>query len=107
MLVIHNRSKVPGRGRRCIDLFSGAGGLAEGFRQAGWAILGANDVDAYASETFRLNFPETVFFEGSISNLRKQLDRLLADTGLRPGEFDCLIGGPPCQSFSYNNHQRS
>jgi DNA (cytosine-5)-methyltransferase 1 len=23
------------------------------------------------------------------------------------GELDCLIGGPPCQSFSHNNHQRS
>ena len=24
-----------------------------------------------------------------------------------PGELGCLVGGPPCQSFSHNNHHRS
>lgn len=92
-------------GPTCIDLFSGAGGLAEGFRQAGWSVLAGNDADAHAGETFRLNFPEASFFEGSIAHLDPAA--LLADAGLKPGELDCLIGGPPCQSFSYNNHQRS
>jgi DNA (cytosine-5)-methyltransferase 1 len=32
---------------------------------------------------------------------------LLKASGLRSGELDCLLGGPPCQSFSYNNHARS
>lgn len=89
----------------CLDLFAGAGGLAVGFREAGWAIVGGNDIDRYAGETFRLNFPEAVFFEGSITAL--QADDVLRQCGLKPGELDCLIGGPPCQSFSYNNHQRS
>lgn len=89
----------------CIDLFSGAGGLAEGFRQAGWAILAGNDSDPHAAATFRLNFPEALFYEGSVSALDpKELRRT---TGLKKGSLDCLIGGPPCQSFSYNNHQRS
>jgi DNA (cytosine-5)-methyltransferase 1 len=92
-------------GRTCIDLFSGAGGLAEGFRQAGWSIRSANDINADAGETFRLNFPECSFFEGPISALSPR--KLLRESGLRQGELDCLIGGPPCQSFSYNNHQRS
>ena len=99
------RTKPQRSGPKCIDLFAGAGGLAEGFRHAGWAVLAANDVDPDAGETFRLNFPEASFFEGSIANL--DLDQLLIDTGLKPGELSCLIGGPPCQSFSYNNHQRS
>lgn len=89
----------------CIDLFSGAGGLAEGFRQAGWNVIAASDVDTGASATFRHNFPEASFFEGPISKVTATA--LMDETKLKPGELDCLIGGPPCQSFSYNNHQRS
>lgn len=93
------------QGLTCIDLFSGAGGFAEGLRQSGWSILSGNDIDPDAGETFRLNFPEASFFEGAISDIDPQL--ILEDAGLKPGELDCLVGGPPCQSFSYNNHQRS
>src|SRR6266851_724055 len=92
-------------GPTCIDLFSGAGGLAEGFRQAGWSILAANDSDANARSTFRLNFPEAVFFEGSVADLAAA--DLLRAADLKRGELGVLIGGPPCQSFSYNNHERS
>jgi DNA (cytosine-5)-methyltransferase 1 len=89
----------------CIDLFSGAGGLAEGFRQAGFRILSGADEDLYAAETFRLNFPEASFFARPIRLVRG--DQLLRDAGLERGDLDCLIGGPPCQAFSYNNHQRT
>jgi len=89
----------------CLDLFAGAGGLAVGFRNAGWMVVGANDIDKDAGATFRLNFPESVFFEGPVSALTAE--RMLQECGLQEGELDCLIGGPPCQSFSYNNHQRS
>ena len=99
----HRRS--PGSPTSCIDLFAGAGGLAEGFRQAGYAILAANDLDARAAATFKHNFPDAVFFEQPIAHLRGS--ELRAATGLSQGQLDCLIGGPPCQSFSYNNHERS
>jgi DNA (cytosine-5)-methyltransferase 1 len=89
----------------CLDLFAGAGGLAVGFRSAGWAIVGGNDLDKDAGATFRLNFPESVFFEGPVSAVTAE--KVLNYCGLKEGELDCLIGGPPCQSFSYNNHQRS
>lgn len=89
----------------CVDLFAGAGGLAVGFRSAGWAVVGGNDIDKEAGATFRLNFPESVFFEGPISALTA--GAILRECKLKKGELDCLIGGPPCQSFSYNNHQRS
>ncbi len=89
----------------CIDLFSGAGGLAQGFHQAGFSVLSGNDFSRAASETFRYNFLEASFFECPISDLTGA--ELLADARLQPGDLDCLIGGPPCQSFSYNNHERS
>lgn len=103
--LFYKRSKNICPGLTCIDLFSGAGGLAEGFRQAGWSILSANDIDVGSGETFRLNFPEASFFESPISSVNGKA--LLKDAGLKRGQLDCLIGGPPCQSFSYNNHQRS
>jgi DNA (cytosine-5)-methyltransferase 1 len=99
------RTLKSSRGFTCIDLFSGAGGLAEGFRQAGWSIRAGNDLDKYAGATFRANFPEASFYEGPVSALSAR--KLLRDAGLKQGELDCLMGGPPCQSFSYNNHQRS
>ena len=104
-LKIYRRTAPRRRGRTCVDLFSGAGGLAVGFREAGWSILAANDCDPSAGTTFRLNFLEASFFEGPISALTSNV--LLKECGLARGELDCLIGGPPCQSFSYNNHQRS
>jgi DNA (cytosine-5)-methyltransferase 1 len=94
-----------GSDARCIDLFAGAGGLAVGFRSAGWEVAAANDIDADAAATFRLNFPEASFFEGPVSGL--SAEDLLDDSGLAAGELGCLIGGPPCQSFSHNNHRRS
>lgn len=87
-----------------IDLFAGAGGLSEGFRRAGYDIVAANDFDSFAEETFRLNHPETVFLGGPIQSVHA-VD-LLAAAGLRKGELDVLLGGPPCQAFSVYNHQR-
>jgi DNA (cytosine-5)-methyltransferase 1 len=105
VLVLHPRTAPKAGGPTCVDLFSGAGGLAVGFREAGWAILAANDADPDASDTFRLNFPEAAFFQGPISELSAA--DILRECGIGVGELDCLIGGPPCQSFSHNNHQRS
>lgn len=87
-----------------IDLFAGAGGLSEGFRQAGFEILAANDFDVFSEDTFRLSHPETAFLSGPIENI--SADDFLIAAGLRKGELDVLLGGPPCQAFSVYNHQR-
>lgn len=87
-----------------IDLFAGAGGLSEGFRQAGFNVLAANDFDETAAQTFKLNHPETQFVDGAIQDITT--DRLLEVAGIARGELDALVGGPPCQAFSIYNHQR-
>lgn len=87
-----------------IDLFAGAGGLSEGFKQAGFRILAANDFDKDASETFKLTHPETEFIDGSIEQI--STDKWLEVAGIEQGELDVLVGGPPCQAFSIYNHQR-
>jgi DNA (cytosine-5)-methyltransferase 1 len=83
-----------------LDLFCGAGGIAEGFRQAGIECLYGNDIDVDAMATFHLNHPNAIADRRSIesidpSEVRKQL-------GLREGQLDALVGGPPCQGFSIN-----
>lgn len=88
----------------CVDLFCGAGGLSQGFRSHGFEILAANDIDPYASQTYRSSHPSTLFIEGPVETVHDSLLRELLE--LRPGDLDCLIGGPPCQAFSVYNHQR-
>ena len=88
----------------CVDLFSGAGGLSEGFRQSGFKILLANDFDSWCEATYKLNHPETMFLSGSIENITA--NNILSMLDIKLGELDCIIGGPPCQAFSVYNHQR-
>lgn len=87
-----------------VDLFCGAGGLSEGFRQAGGSVLVGNDFDAIAGETFQATHPEAKFLSGPIQNF--SVNDFLKAAGLKKGELDCLVGGPPCQGFSVYNHQR-
>lgn len=87
-----------------IDLFCGAGGLSEGFRQAGYRILAGNDIDPYAAETYTATHRSSNFIEGPIENITAT--KLLKTAGLKKGELDCLLGGPPCQGYSVYNHQR-
>ena len=93
-----------GRGLTAIDLFCGAGGLSEGFRQAGFHILAGNDLDGAAGRTFAATHPEAIFLPGPIEDISSQ--DFLRAAKLIPGELDCLIGGPPCQGYSVYNHQR-
>jgi len=87
-----------------IDLFCGAGGLSEGFRQAGFQVLAGQDYDARAGETFALTHPEAKFVGGPIQNVQPRA--LLKAAGLKAGELDVILGGPPCQGYSVYNHQR-
>lgn len=90
--------------RTAIDLFCGAGGFSEGFSQAGFRILAGNDFDSLAGDTFTRTHRESQFLPGPIENITSS--RLLRAAGIKKGELDCLIGGPPCQAFSVYNHQR-
>lgn len=89
---------------KVIDLFCGAGGLSEGFRQAGYHVVAGNDYDQAAGATFASTHPGAVFFPGPIQN--HSTKAILEATGLVKGELDVLVGGPPCQGFSVYNHQR-
>ncbi len=84
------------------DMFCGAGGLSEGFRQAGGRIVAGTDIDPDACATYALNFPEAVTIQGDVRKLKPR-ERALAAAG----KADILVGGPPCQAFSQvRNHDR-
>ena len=85
-----------------VDLFCGAGGLSEGFRQAGFEIVAGSDNDPDAMATYAANFPEARAITGDIrcSSVKEQiLDAVRHAT--------VVVGGPPCQAFSQvRNHTR-
>ena len=71
-------------------LFSGAGGLDLGFRQAGFDIAWSNEFDKTIWDTHEYNFPDTFLDRRSIVDIPS------ADVP----EIEGIIGGPPCQSWS-------
>jgi DNA (cytosine-5)-methyltransferase 1 len=81
-----------------IDLFSGSGGSALGFQQAGFNIKVAVDVDRDASASFRLNFPNAEVFDSDISYISGT--HLLEAASEKNGDSVVLIACPPCQGFS-------
>jgi len=87
-----------------IDLFSGAGGITEGFRRAGYDCLYANDINSWAIQTFRANHPTALAADCPIEEV--DAGALRKELGLRKGELDVLVGGPPCQGFSINAPER-
>lgn len=79
---------------KVLDLFSGAGGLSEGFRQMGFEITAAVDNWNPAIVAHQANHPETKNIKADIAELD-------------PSEFkgiDVVIGGPPCTEFSYSKN---
>ncbi len=83
---------------KIIDLFAGAGGFSLGAARAGMKVVSSVEIDPFANETHSRNFPKTKHLGIDISTLKGS--DLLALSGLKLGELDGLIGGPPCQGFS-------
>lgn len=85
-----------------VDLFAGAGGLSEGFRQAGFRVAAGSDVDPDACATYALNFPDAETICGDIRQPDVREKVLAVAQGV-----EVVVGGPPCQAFSQvRNHSR-
>jgi DNA-cytosine methyltransferase len=84
-----------------LDLFCGAGGFSEGFRQAGFDVVFGIDNWEPACRTYEINNLGEVrkldFFDldvEKIISLKEELNR-------KYGEIDVVVGSPPCVEFSY------
>ena len=85
-----------------VDLFSGAGGYARGFEEAGFRTLLAIDFDKSASKSFIANFPDTIVLVEDIRNVScDDLRYLLGNT-----KIDVVIGSPPCEPYTGANPRR-
>lgn len=85
-------------GPTAIDLFSGAGGITLGLLNAGFNVVFCGDVDEACEATHLRNFSSIPFARTDVTQLEGA--DILKVAGLKPGELDLLIGGPPCQGFS-------
>ena len=79
----------PSTNLRVVDLFSGAGGISEGFRQAGYRVICGTDHDPDAVATYRHNFPEAEVVCGDIRDPEVK-GRVLE----RVAGCDVVAGGP-------------
>lgn len=78
------------------SLFSGIGGIDLGFIQAGFDIVWANEFDHNAAKTYRHNFGSEHLIECDIKSVKAE----------DIPDFDVLVAGFPCQSFSLAGKQK-
>ena len=81
-----------------LSLFSGCGGFCEGMKTAGFDIRAAVEMDRFACETYRHNFPSTPLIEGDVHDFLKP--RSSDAKKYRLDDLDVVFGGPPCQGYS-------
>lgn len=87
-----------------IDLFCGAGGLSLGFKQAGYRILLANDIESSCIDTYMHNHPEIPSDSIFLGDIKKLVNGI--NDHFDVAKVDVIVGGPPCQGFSMANRQR-
>ena len=78
---------------RCVDLFSGCGGLSLGFKKADFRVVAAYDNWQPAIDVYQANFSH------SIKNVDLTEEKHSIDE-IRQHAPELIMGGPPCQDFS-------
>lgn len=85
-----------------VDLFCGVGGFSLGAEMAGFRGLASVELDPIIHAGYCRNFPKTKAVLGNVADLDHAAWNKILD-GARP---DGVIGGPPCQGFSWIGKRR-
>lgn len=84
---------------KTLSLFSGAGGLDVGFHMAGFDIVACVELETKYCNSLEANKKKGNFFSPTTNihniDIRNFDPHLYKDSGI-----ECIIGGPPCQTFS-------
>lgn len=91
----------PTRRRPLISLFCGPGGMDQGFKQAGYHTALAYDSEQHCVDTVNRNHGR-VAVRGDLSVLTPEDIREAWDDRASGAPVG-IIGGPPCQAFSFAN----
>lgn len=84
---------------KVIDLFAGVGGLSYGFaHDADFEILAANEILVPMAKAYGRNHPMVKMYNKDIKDF--SIDDLQKDLGIKKGDIDIVVGGPPCQAYS-------
>jgi len=99
--IIDTTKLKPKKGFNFVDLFTGAGGNSLGLAESGFNPLLSVEIDHDASETYRMNFPDSKHFEGDIRDVgEKKIRDAMGDKTVH-----VLAAGFPCQGFSIAGQQ--
>ena len=90
--------------KNSLDLFSGAGGMTNGFKQADYYSVLMNDIDEAALITAKVNYPQSTAFLG---DLTIKANRNYIINFAINNNVDIINGGPPCQGFSMAGFRNS
>lgn len=80
---------------RCASFFAGVGGIDEGFHNAGFETIYANEIDSYATLTYENNF-NILVDNRDINDVKSE----------EVPDFDIMLAGFPCQAFSIAGHRQ-
>lgn len=81
-----------------IDIYSGCGGVTQGFKNFGFKVLAAVEYDPIIATTYSVNHREVVMYVEDVRDVepKAMMDRC----HLQPGELTVLSVCAPCQPFS-------
>lgn len=82
---------------RCLELFSGCGGLAKGLELSGFNHSKFVEFNKDACNTLRINYCSNSVFEGDVKDFEFK--------GIKA--VDIVAGGPPCQPFSLGGKHKA
>jgi len=93
LMLPENKTQYKGWEFTFVDLFAGIGGFHQALKNIGGECVCASEIDNYAIEIYKNNFPSTPM----IGDITKEYTKL--------PKFDVLSGGFPCQPFSKAGNQ--